>query len=76
MERNGRKRQVLEYARNVAGEFTSEDVSNDLDLEIHHARMCLLRYHKQGLLSRKHGASKVYCLTEKGLNRLLWLGNR
>jgi len=37
--------------------------------------VALVRYHRQGLLSRKTVGfvTKVYTITEKGIERLLWL---
>jgi predicted ArsR family transcriptional regulator len=57
------------------GQVTAREVSEELGLEIHNARIRLLEYHRQGLLSRSsfYGLHKVYSLTNKGFERLLWL---
>ena len=72
--RNERKLEVLEYVDDT-GAVTSKDLAKALDLEIHHSRMLLLNYHRQGLLSRRtfHGLCKIYEITEKGLNRISYL---
>jgi len=77
MARRGeRKLQVLLYAASCES-FTSEDIAQNLDLEIHNARMLLLKYHRQGLLSRRQDyLCKVYQITEKGLRRIDWLVDR
>jgi len=75
VRRGERKLQVLLYASKHR-EFTSEDIARDLNLEIHNARMLLLKYHRQGLLSRHsfaRGLWKVYDVTPKGLRRIDWL---
>jgi predicted ArsR family transcriptional regulator len=68
------KLRVLQFVVDK-GQVSAQDVSKELGLEIHNARMCLLAYHRQGLLSRSsfYGLHKVYSLTKKGLERLLWL---
>jgi DNA-binding transcriptional regulator PaaX len=43
-------------------------------LDVHALRMALMRYYKQGLLSRQRtGGMYRYSLTERGLRRLNWL---
>jgi DNA-binding MarR family transcriptional regulator len=72
-----RKLQVLKYIA-YTGEVTSDDLADTLDLEIHHARMTLLRYHRQGLLGRRHeegSRRKIYRITDKGLSRIEYLEN-
>lgn len=74
---NERKLEVLEYARDH-GEFMSGDLARDLSIEIHLARMLLLRYHRQGLLnrSRLYGLrTRIYHISKKGLKRIEWLKN-
>lgn len=75
--RNERKLEVLEYVAD-AGAVTSNDLANALDLEVHNARMLLLNYHRQGLLTRCsfHGLCKIYEITVKGLDRIKWLKER
>lgn len=78
MRRGKRKLQVLQYVRDHP-ETTSEDIARDLGLEIHNARMLLLKYHRQGLLNRHsfaRGLWKVYDVTTKGLRRIDWLLER
>lgn len=71
--RNERKLEVLECIANL-GEVSSAELGNTLGLEIHLARMLLLNYHRQGLLSRRtQGRHKIYEVTEKGLDRIKWL---
>ena len=48
--------------------------SRKLRLDIHALRMALMRYYKQGLLSRQRVAGMYrYGLTERGARRLSWL---
>ena len=43
-------------------------------LDIHAIRMALMRYYKQGLLTRQRVAGTYqYGLTERGIRRLSWL---
>ena len=75
---NMRKLQILEYADEV-GEVSSFDVAEALNLEIHNARTLLLKYHRQGLLSRytvdAYG-TRLYEITGKGVERIGWIRSR
>ena len=74
MLRNQRKLQVLQFISDNGGQATSNQLEIELDMEIHNARMALLRYFNQGLLRRSRGHSiKLYTLTEKGYQRLQYL---
>jgi len=43
-------------------------------LDIHALRMALMRYYKQGLLTRERsGGMFTYALTDRGVRRLRWL---
>ena len=43
-------------------------------LEVHAVRMALVRYYKQGLLTRERRSGMfVYSLSERGFRRLEWL---
>jgi repressor of nif and glnA expression len=61
------------------GRMDSEAIASKLAaggvmIEIHAARMALLRYFKQGLLNRKRASGVFsYELTERGRRRLEWL---
>lgn len=77
MEYNERKYCVLEAVFEF-GEATAQDVygyvidqGDDIDLSA--VQMALLRYHRQGLLTRRGKKTKIYELSEKGEDRLLWL---
>ena len=73
---NERKLELLHFIV-AEEEVTPSKVADTLELEIHHARVLLLRYFKAGLLSRKIISRKTrqraYCLTEKGITKLKWL---
>ena len=72
-EYNERKLEVLIYARDYEP-ITSQNVADDLDIEIHNARMLLLKYHRQGLLSRRSEFErKIYNISDKGLSRIEYL---
>jgi len=76
MRRNERKVQVLQFIVDREGSsVTSSGIAKGLEMEIHNARMCLLRLHKQGLLYRKRGrlGCRFYTITEKGRSRLHYL---
>lgn len=76
MRRNERKVQVLRFIVNRGGDsVTSSEVAEELEMEVHNARMCLLRLHRQGLLYRKRGTfgCRFYNVTEKGRRRLHYL---
>jgi DNA-binding transcriptional regulator PaaX len=48
--------------------------SSRIKLDMHAIRMALMRYYKQGLLSRQRVAGMYrYGLTERGVRRLTWL---
>ncbi len=57
---------------NSLAKFLAESLKTPLD--IHAIRMALVRYYKQGLLSRERIAGLYqYSLTERGIRRLRWL---
>ena len=75
---NQLKREILEiflYSENV----TSEDVAEDLNCDIHNARMCLLRLFRQQLVTREIVHLEPwgkpvfeYNITDKGFDRLIY----
>lgn len=69
-KRNQQKLTVLAYLVDV-GETTSHDLTVALDLELHTARMYLLRYYRMGPLQRRsvNGPEKRYAITPKGAAR-------
>lgn len=71
---NELKLEVLEEADNWE-EVTAGDMANALGRTHPSVAMAMLRYHRQGLLSRYtiHRNEKVYSLTDRGLERLDWL---
>jgi predicted ArsR family transcriptional regulator len=70
MEYNERKILVLEYAR-AHHEFSAAQLAQDQRIPGRHAKIYLLKYHKQGLLSRhQEGGVYSYSLAEKGRQRL------
>lgn len=71
------KREVLE-ALDAEGEATAGDLAFLLGRSDASTAMALLRYHRQGLVSRftvAHNA-KVYALTDRGYERLVYLRSR
>ena len=77
MQYNERKLEVLDYI--LTNETaTSDDISLALNIEIHNSRMLLRKYWKQGLLRRRKVnkfGKRVYSLSEKGEERLKFLGD-
>jgi DNA-binding MarR family transcriptional regulator len=74
--RNERKLQLLHFI--VAEEEVTPSLASDtLQLEIHHVRMLLLRYWREGLLYRhiinRKTKQRAYMITEKGKARRKWL---
>jgi len=71
---NDLKREILEEADNCE-EVTAGDMARTLGYTHPSVAMALLRYHRQGLLSRYtiHRNEKVYAITERGRERLEWL---
>ncbi len=72
---NERKLQILEFIYEN-GDVTSFELAEALDLEIHNARTLLKRYHEYGLLSRikvDSFGTRVYMITNRGIERLEWL---
>ena len=59
--------------------MSSEEIATRLEttgihVEIHAVRMALMRYYRQGLLSRKKAAGSFsYSLSDRGARRLEWL---
>ena len=79
MDYNERKLTILEAVDDL-DEATSQEVyehliGNDDEVGLSAVQMALLRYHRQGLLSRRkiELVTRVYALTDKGLERLKWL---
>lgn len=78
MDYNELKKQVLGLFE-TSGELDSEKVRNHLlrskiELSDKAVEMALLRYFRQGLLSRTRGSGRFqYRLSEKGLARRIWL---
>ena len=81
LDYNERKLTILEAVDNLdLDEATSQEVYEHLiengdDVGLSAVQMALLRYHRQGLLSRRkiESVTRVYTLTDKGLERLKWL---
>ncbi len=71
---NVAKREILSAVR-TQGEVTAMEVAMVTQRSPENASMLLLGYHRQGLLSRRtlHGRAKVYSLTQRGNERLVWL---
>ncbi len=74
MEYNKRKLEVLKAVYDLE-EATSREVYNYLedDCSLNTIQVALLRYYRQGLLSRSGNYEKVYEITPKGIERLTWL---
>ena len=60
------------------GEATAGDIAEYLTKSHESISMALLRYHRQGLVSRYtvEGRTKVYEITERGIERLEYLSSR
>jgi len=71
---NQAKLDILDVIRTM-GEATSMDISKFTQRTPENSSMLLLRYHRQGLLHRRkvYGKARGYSLTERGLERLMWL---
>jgi hypothetical protein len=70
---NEAKTLTLSICREL-GEVSPRDLAGVEEITAETASMRLIRYHKQGLLTRtKEGRSYVYTLTQRGLERLQWL---
>ncbi len=71
---NVAKTDILDTIRTL-GLVTAKEIALVTNRTPEAASMALLRYHKQGLLSRGtlKGRTKGYTLTERGLERLGWL---
>ena len=71
---NEAKTEILDAIR-TRGTVTSMDIALITNRTPECASMNLLTYHRQGLLSRctLHGRTKGYSITERGLERLMWL---
>lgn len=73
MEKGKRKREILGYLVEKE-EVTPRELSEDLHIEIHNARVLLKRYWLEGLLSRKmQGMTAHYRIKERGYERLQFL---
>ena len=57
------------------GELTAKEVASIIGGSHESVAMALLRYHRQGLVSRyiSEGKTRVYRLTERGLQRFEYL---
>ena len=71
---NEAKFEILDVLEGL-GEATAGDVAGILGRSHESVSMALLRYHRQGLVSRYSlwGRAKVYRLTERGFERLEYL---
>ena len=71
---NEAKTEILDVIRTL-GLVTAREIALNTNRTPEAASMALLRYHKQGLLSRGtlKGRMKGYTLTERGRSRLTWL---
>ncbi len=71
---NEAKTEILGVARTL-GAVTAKEIALITNRTPEAASMALLRYHKQGLLSRStlKGRTKGYILSERGRERLTWL---
>ena len=75
VSRHARKRQILAFIW-APDEATAREVADACDIGIHNARTLLARYHRYGLLNRYTGdrsGTRVYTITMKGIDRLMWL---
>ena len=74
--RNERKLETLHFLEEEE-EVTPSQLADTLELEIHHVRVILLRYWREGLLYRhiinRKSKQRAYRITEKGKARLKWL---
>lgn len=71
---NQAKKDILGLIRSL-GEVTAMDISLITGKTPENASMLLLNYHRMGLLRRRklYGKTKIYSITERGLERLTWL---
>ena len=71
---NEAKAEILDVTRTL-GTVTAKEIALITNRTPEAASMALLRYHKQGLLSRStlKGRTKGYILSERGRERLNWL---
>ena len=71
---NEAKLEILDAIRTF-GELTAMEISLITHRTPENSSMRLLCYHRQGLLSRRkvRGKTRGYSLTERGLERLIWL---
>lgn len=78
MDYNELKRHIL-GALSAGGSMNSEAVAEcllqvGLRVEMHAIRMALMRYYRQGLLTRRRVEGLfLYSLSERGMRRLGWL---
>ena len=72
--RNAAKIEILDILETI-GDITSMQISLITNRTPESASMALLRYHKQGLVSRRTltGRTKIYSITQRGRERLAWL---
>lgn len=75
---NERKLETLHFLEEEE-EVTPSQLADTLELEIHHVRVILLRYWREGLLYRhiinRKTKQRAYRISEKGIARLKWLEN-
>jgi len=74
---NEAKKEILGVIAEL-GPVTSSDIALITNRTMESASMCLLRYHKMGLLSRHtlKGRTKIYDIRTQGVERLAWLNQR
>jgi DNA-binding PadR family transcriptional regulator len=68
------KKMILETVEDL-GEVTAYELAEILERSYESVAMALMRYHRQGLLSRdtEEGRRKVYKITDRGIERLEYL---
>jgi predicted transcriptional regulator len=71
MERNGRKLQILRLLTD--NPLSVEEIADVSEITKKSAAMCVLRYHRQGLLSE---IRRSYTTTPRGLDRVAWIEDR
>ena len=75
MKYNEAKKEILEALEALGESITSREIAKYLSRSHKNVSMALLRYHRQGLVSRYtiDVRTKVYTLTDRGSNRLKYL---
>ena len=74
MKYNEAKKEILDALERL-GESTAVEIARYLGRSHESTSMALLRYHRQGLLSRETivARTKVYTITDRGSKRLEYL---